>query len=173
CGSCRGIHAWCRPCTVKVQKNLPFHKLQSWNGTHYQAISLMDLGFIWHISHCGDPCPNSKTEEWDFDQSISQYQMTVVHTNGIFTHQVSWCCCPGADSKGWHFELLKERLFPASITKPKIAFSFQVLDHFLIDALECKTSAMSFYQKLKRITSNAFPEQLPVSCYFILDHLFE
>ena len=105
--------------------------------------------------------------------SISQYQMTVVHTNGIFTHQVSWCCCPGADSKGWHFELLKERLFPARITKPKTAFSFQVLDHFLIDALECKTSAMSFYQKLKRITSNAFPEQLPVSCHFILDHLFE
>ncbi|KAI6137012.1 hypothetical protein F5141DRAFT_1059940 [Pisolithus sp. B1] len=42
------------------------------------------------------------------------------------------------------------RLFPASISKPKTAFTFDVLDHFLIDALECKTSAMSFYQKLKR-----------------------
>ena len=89
--------------------------------------------------------------------------MTIVHTNGIFTHEVSWCHCPGADSKSWHLELLRERLFPASITKPKTAFSFEVLDHFLIDALECKTSAMSFYQKLKRITNNAFPEQLPVS----------
>ncbi|KAI6015950.1 hypothetical protein EDC04DRAFT_2608628 [Pisolithus marmoratus] len=51
------------------------------------------------------------------------------------------------------------RLFPASISKPKTAFTFDVLDHFLIDALECKTSAMSFYQKLKRFTNNAFPER--------------
>ncbi|KAI6030160.1 hypothetical protein EDC04DRAFT_2898558 [Pisolithus marmoratus] len=52
-----------------------------------------------------------------------------------------------------------QRLFPASISKPKTAFTFTVLDHFLIDALECKTSAMSFYQKLKRFTNNAFPER--------------
>ncbi|KAI6008512.1 hypothetical protein EDC04DRAFT_2610915 [Pisolithus marmoratus] len=53
----------------------------------------------------------------------------------------------------------RQRLFPASISKPKTAFTFTVLDHFLIDALECKTSAMSFYQKLKRFTNNAFPER--------------
>ncbi|KAI6035870.1 hypothetical protein EDC04DRAFT_2868764 [Pisolithus marmoratus] len=43
----------------------------------------------------------------------------------------------------------RQRLFPASISKPKTAFTFAVLVHFLIDALECKTSAMSFYQQLK------------------------
>ncbi|KAI6104906.1 hypothetical protein EV401DRAFT_2060714 [Pisolithus croceorrhizus] len=75
--------------------------------------------------------------------------MTIVHTNGIFSHEVSVCSCPG------------RRLFPASISKPKTAFTFDVLDHFLIDALECKTSAMSFYQKLKRFTNNAFPERVP------------
>ncbi|KAI6041138.1 hypothetical protein EDC04DRAFT_2601888 [Pisolithus marmoratus] len=53
----------------------------------------------------------------------------------------------------------RQRLFPASISKPKTAFTFSVLDHFLIDALECKTSAMSFYQKLKRFTNNALPER--------------
>ncbi|KAI6105234.1 hypothetical protein EDD16DRAFT_1524338 [Pisolithus croceorrhizus] len=52
-----------------------------------------------------------------------------------------------------------QRLFPASISKPKTAFTFDVLDHFLIDSLECKTSAMNFYQKLKRFTNNAFPER--------------
>ncbi|KAI6102118.1 hypothetical protein F5141DRAFT_1190031 [Pisolithus sp. B1] len=73
--------------------------------------------------------------------------MTIVHTEGIFSHKVLVCKCPG--------------LFPASISKPKTAFTFDVLDHFLIDALECKTSAMSFYQKLKRFTNNAFPERVP------------
>ncbi|KAI6115546.1 hypothetical protein EV401DRAFT_1889521 [Pisolithus croceorrhizus] len=52
-----------------------------------------------------------------------------------------------------------QTLFPASISKPKTAFTFDVLDHFLIDSLECKTSAMNFYQKLKRFTNNAFPER--------------
>ncbi|KAI5987002.1 hypothetical protein EDC04DRAFT_2873478 [Pisolithus marmoratus] len=61
----------------------------------------------------------------------------------------------------WHLDLLRQRLFPATISKPKTAFTFDVLDHFLIDALECKTSAMSFYQKLKRFTDNAFPERVP------------
>ncbi|KAI6110239.1 hypothetical protein EV401DRAFT_2059488 [Pisolithus croceorrhizus] len=75
--------------------------------------------------------------------------MTIVHTEGIFSHEVS------------HLDLLHQRLFPASISKPKTAFTFDVLDHFLIDALECKTSAMSFYQKLKRFTNNAFPERVP------------
>ncbi|KAI6038749.1 hypothetical protein EDC04DRAFT_2569330, partial [Pisolithus marmoratus] len=36
-----------------------------------------------------------------------------------------------------------------------------VLDYFPIDTLVCKTSAMSFYQKLKRFTNNAFPERVP------------
>ncbi|KAI6010976.1 hypothetical protein F5J12DRAFT_904997 [Pisolithus orientalis] len=87
--------------------------------------------------------------------------MTIVHTEGIFTHEISWCNCPGSDSIDWHLDLLRERLFPASITKPKTAFTFDVLNHFLIDALECKTSAMSFYQKLKRFTNNAFPDCIP------------
>ncbi|KAI6012412.1 hypothetical protein F5J12DRAFT_717717 [Pisolithus orientalis] len=87
--------------------------------------------------------------------------MTIVHTEGIFTHEISWCNCPGSDPIDWHLDLLRERLFPASITKPKTAFTFDVLNHFLIDALECKTSAMSFYQKLKRFTNNAFPDCIP------------
>jgi len=98
--------------------------------------------------------------------------MTIIHTDGIFIHEVAWCSCPGEDPKSWHLHLLRERLFSASITKPKTAFTFDVLDHFLIDALECKTSAMSFYQKLRRITNNAFPERLPVSSESVYNALF-
>ncbi|KDQ49018.1 hypothetical protein JAAARDRAFT_112798, partial [Jaapia argillacea MUCL 33604] len=36
-----------------------------------------------------------------------------------------------------------------------------VLDHFHIDAVECKTAALNFYSKLQRITDNAFPDRLP------------
>ena len=53
------------------------------------------------------------------------------------------------------------------VTKPQTAFTFNVLDEFLIDSLECKTSAFSFYSKLRRLTDNAFPDTLPV-CLYIL-----
>ncbi|KAI6029515.1 hypothetical protein BKA83DRAFT_79192, partial [Pisolithus microcarpus] len=59
CMSCTGVHAWCGPCAVKAHRNLPFHKVQRWNGTHYQPTSLMELGFLWHIGHGGDPCPQN------------------------------------------------------------------------------------------------------------------
>ncbi|KAI6097097.1 hypothetical protein F5141DRAFT_1205735 [Pisolithus sp. B1] len=159
------------PCAVKVHRNLPFHKVQRWNGAHYQPTSLMDLGFLWHIGHGEDPCPcnwsDPDPEESGYvtgdgpsnHRKSSQFQMTIVHTEGIFSHEVWVCKCPGSDPNDWHLDLLHQRLFPASISKPKTAFTFDVLDHFLIDALECKTSAMSFYQKLKRFTNNAFPER--------------
>ncbi|KAI6094266.1 hypothetical protein EV401DRAFT_1896361 [Pisolithus croceorrhizus] len=59
CMACTGVHAWCGPCTVKAQRNLPFHKAQRWNGTHYQPTSLMELGFFLHIGHRGDLCPQN------------------------------------------------------------------------------------------------------------------
>ncbi|KAI6101699.1 hypothetical protein EDD16DRAFT_1525810 [Pisolithus croceorrhizus] len=130
CMSCTAAHAWCGPCAVKAHTNFPFHKVQRWNGAHYQPTSFMDLGFLWHIGHGGDPCPHNWS---DPDPEESGY----VTGEGPPNH----------------------RLFPASISKPKTAFTFDVLDHFLIDALEYKTSAMSFYQKLKRFTNNAFPER--------------
>ncbi|KAI6100513.1 hypothetical protein F5141DRAFT_1204836 [Pisolithus sp. B1] len=171
CMYCAGVHAWCSPCTIKVHRNLPFHKVQRWNGAHYQPTSLMDLGFLWHIGHGADPCPcnwsDPDPEESGYvtgdgpsnHRKSSQFWMTIVHTEGIFSHEVSVCKCPGSDPNDWHLDLLHQRLFPASISKPKTAFTFDVLDHFLIDALECKTSAMSFYQKLKRFTNNAYPER--------------
>ncbi|KAG2357547.1 hypothetical protein BDR07DRAFT_1297469 [Suillus spraguei] len=87
--------------------------------------------------------------------------MTVVHLSGVFTHNMSWCHCPGSDPQ--HLQLLRVGLFPASSTWPRTVFTFKVLDHFLIDALECKTSARSFFEKLTRLTKNAFPDTVPVS----------
>ncbi|KAI5985675.1 hypothetical protein EDC04DRAFT_2590098 [Pisolithus marmoratus] len=148
-------YAWCGPCAVGAHRNPPFHKVQRWNGTHYVPTSLMELGFLWHICHRGNPCPQNCS---DPDPDESGYMTGEDPPNH---RSVSVCNCPGSNSSDWHLDLLRQRLFSASISKPKTAFPFDVLDHFLIDALECKTSAMSFYQKLKRFTNNAFPERIP------------
>ncbi|KAL4078342.1 hypothetical protein V8B97DRAFT_2021446 [Scleroderma yunnanense] len=52
-------------------------------------------------------------------------------------------------------------LFPATTKQPRTAFTFHVLDDFIRDNVECGTSAMNYYSKLWRITSNGFPHLVP------------
>jgi len=153
CLSCTGHHKWCRTCAVKAHQPLPFHRLQRWNGQFYDAISLQDLGFMLNLGHNGDVCPLS---------SDKTDQITLVDSAGIFIHSVKWCRCNWSDDQEKHLQLLQHRLFPSTFSKPQTAFTFNVLDEFLIDSLECKTSASSFYSKLRRLTNNAFPDTLPV-----------
>lgn len=141
-----------------------------------------------HLGHGGHPCPNalqqSNLSPWSdlgvmedvfahverdtiYETQLGLSNLVIVHSTGVYSHCVSWCQCPGAE-KDRHLHLLKAKLFPASITRPQSAFTFDVLDNFLIDTLECKTSAMSFYQKLRRFTNNAFPHTIPVSNFFII-----
>jgi hypothetical protein len=92
----------------------------------------------------------------------------MVDSAGIFVHLVKWCRCNGASKQDKHLQLLRHRLFPSTTFKPQTAFTFNVLDEFLIDSLECKTSASSFYSKLRRLTNNAFPDTLPVNFQIFL-----
>jgi hypothetical protein len=188
CLSCSGEHAWCPSCAIKAHQHNPFHNLQLWNGKFYQSTTLRDQGYIVYLGHGGRPCPHfrqqSNPSPWSdlgamedmfghgegdtiYDTQLGLSNLVIVHSTGVYSHRVSWCQCPGAEMDR-HLHLLKARLFPASITRPQSAFTFDVLDNFLIDALECKTSAMSFYQKLRRFTNNAFPHKIPVSHFFMI-----
>ncbi|KAG6326532.1 hypothetical protein ID866_12557, partial [Astraeus odoratus] len=46
----------------------------------------MELGFVWHIGHGGDPCPYNKELASFNDQARLYSRLTIVHTDGIFTH---------------------------------------------------------------------------------------
>jgi len=100
------------------------------------------------------------------EEVMTERVVVIVHTTGVFQHHVRWCSCPGHAKE--EIQLLCLRLFPASNLRPKTAFTFDVLDHFYVDAMECKTSGDSFFQKLCQLTNNAFPDVVPVRP---LDHL--
>ncbi|KAH7903812.1 hypothetical protein BJ138DRAFT_1020037, partial [Hygrophoropsis aurantiaca] len=169
---------WCKTCIVKTHTFLPFHKVESWNGLYFQPTALFDVGFVWHLGHGGKVCPNSDLASWedipndgglDDEEKIEVDEgnwkgghttvMRFIHSSGIFTHRVSWCCCDSSARRD--LQLFKARLFPSSFAQPQTAFTFEVLDHFWIDAIECKTSAMAFYEKIRRLTSANFPHKLP------------
>jgi len=144
CLSCIGHCGWCRTCAVKVHLSLPFHRLQNWNGQFYEVISLQDLGFTLNLGHNEDICPlcTGKNEHSD--------QITVVDSAGIFVHSVNWCRCNRASDQDKHLQLLQHRLFPSTVFKPQTAFTFNVLDEFLIDSLKMQDLSIQLLFKAQK-----------------------
>ena len=84
----------------------------------------------------------------DMDRELAK------HVGG-FTHHLA----------GSHLTIVSSTgIFLASFQRPAMAFTFEVLDHFRLDALECKTAAMNFMSKIARISNEAFPDDVP--CVF-------
>ncbi|KAN0136253.1 hypothetical protein V8E53_006113 [Lactarius tabidus] len=82
--------------------------------------------------------------------------LTMVHQSGVFDMEVLFCICPNAVSRDE--QLLHAGLFPSSRKQIETAFTFSVLDDFLVDNLECKTTAQQYYSKLQHITNRMFPD---------------
>jgi hypothetical protein len=75
--------------------------------------------------------------------------------------EVLFCACSKRSSMD--VQILKTGLFPATFKQIETLFTFSVLDDFLTDNLECKTTAQQYYSKLQSMTSHIFPDHVPVS----------
>jgi hypothetical protein len=164
---------------MEQHKLLPFHRIEQWNGKYFARTTLHKHGYIIHLGHGGRRCPhNIDDAEWvdvedglgrldleedpQLDSAMPDGEVSIVHTTGVFRHRVRWCGCDNAPDKAT--QLFQMQLFPASLQRPSTAFTFDSLDYFYIDAMECKTAAASFSSKIRRLTNNAFPHMVPVSC---------
>lgn len=161
CNDCLHSPIFCQQCLLKQHIHLPFHHVEQWDNNFFNKSSLYDHGFVIHLGHCGLPCPHAQSTP-SFDTTL-----TLVHVNGIFKHRVQWCSCPNAKTK--FLQLFHTRLFSASFKQPKTAFTFDLLDYYYIDSMECKTAAMAFFQKLKRLSNNAFPDEIEVCDFFCIE----
>ena len=92
-------------------------------------------------------------------------KLVVVDVSGVHQLAINWCCCKGAPDHA--AQLFEDSLFPASNSRPSTAFTFAVLEYFHVDAVECKTSASSFFSKLRRLTDFSSPQSVPVSGIYI------
>ncbi|KAI1785798.1 hypothetical protein LXA43DRAFT_1065564 [Ganoderma leucocontextum] len=85
--------------------------------------------------------------------------IVIVDTTGVHELPVVFCTCQGAEPL--HLQLLTMGLYPATTQCPHTAFTFRVLDDFLLTNKECKISCMAYYSKLRRIMNDAFPHMVP------------
>jgi hypothetical protein len=86
--------------------------------------------------------------------------ITIIDRSGVHEIGVRWCCCPNAAERD--MQLMAAGLFPATFRNPKTAFTFRVLEEFHLDNLECKTTPSQFSSRLRRLTSDEFPNTVPV-----------
>jgi CxC2 like cysteine cluster associated with KDZ transposases len=86
--------------------------------------------------------------------------ITIIDRSGIHEIGIRWCCCPNTPERD--MQLMAAGLFPATFQNPKTAFTFWVLKEFHLDNLECKTTLSQFISHLRRLTSDEFPNTVPV-----------
>lgn len=86
--------------------------------------------------------------------------ITIIHTTGVHFLKAKFCQCPNSAPR--RVQMLEASLYPATKRRPRTVFTFQVLDDFYLENLECKTPARNFYSKIRRLTSNVFPHVVPV-----------
>ncbi|KAG1727897.1 hypothetical protein EDB19DRAFT_1941844 [Suillus lakei] len=72
--------------------------------------------------------------------------MVIIDKSGVHRLEVRCCDCPNVTSPD--IQMFQHRFFPASFNRPKTVFTFRVLDDFLLNNLECGTSALNYYSKL-------------------------
>ncbi|KAI6000966.1 hypothetical protein F5J12DRAFT_784215 [Pisolithus orientalis] len=135
-----------------------FHWVQKWNGRFFEDFTLWLVGLVLHLGHAGAPClagegswedaASHVDEEWEDIEEI-------VDTGSMHFCNVQYCNCPGSEDS--HLQLTMASLFLATTKAQRMAFTFQVLDDFIRDNVECGTSAMNYYSKLQRVTSSMFP----------------
>ncbi|KAG2032020.1 hypothetical protein BDR03DRAFT_985997 [Suillus americanus] len=176
CSVCQqdGVYR-CHSCMV--HSSMPFHWISQWTRGFFEDTSLTKIGLEIHLGHQRKPCTEVTNEWYDTDDEGDYFTegqwvplindpwtTTVVDTSGLHSLMIRFCQCSNALSQD--MQLFEMGLFPASFISLKTAFTFAVLDDFLLDNLECRTLAMNYYSKLRRVTSSVFPHLVPA------EHLF-
>ncbi|KAJ7077653.1 hypothetical protein B0H15DRAFT_924930 [Mycena belliarum] len=162
CRDCfSGGELLCSDCVVERHKQLPFHRIQEWNGKHFKKRSLKDLGLRIQLGHWHEKdrkCPRPEPSAGE--------SFVVVHDHGIHEVGLDYCGC--ATSGSQTVQLLRGGLYPATTTNPRTAATMSVLRRFHLLSFESKCSAYEFYNSLAResdntgleVVKNRYPEFL-------------
>ena len=86
--------------------------------------------------------------------------LTVIDTSGIHEVRTRFCRCTPLSLNPLHNQLINMALYPSSTERTRTVFTFRLLHHFDLTNLEGKTSAWQYYNTLRRLTSNVFPDRV-------------
>jgi len=151
CRECFMTSAVCSTCIIARHQHQPLHHIQAWTGTHFETYALRDLGLILYLGHNGTRCP----------VSFGPKPMVILHTNGIHRCLVQFCDC--SDHVSNLKQLVYSRLFPATVSSPATAFSFELLTTFHQLTLCSKITPYDYFDTLRKLTDMVFPQDVEVT----------
>lgn len=154
CQECINFTPCCRLCICEAHVHEPFHWVQKYHQGFFVKEDLGSVGLVIFLGHGGERCKNMVSGR----QSTS---LTVVHHNGIHKSKVAWCDCLGCGDRV--DQLMRARLFPATLTNPQTVFTFQMLNQAHVHILQSKKSSYDYIWSLQRLTNNVFTDDVPVS----------
>jgi hypothetical protein len=162
CRDCDFDELCCQECIVAIHLRTPLHRVevstdtygqgsrflllvQHWQSDHFVKIALKDLGLRIQLGHpSGESC--------DLPLPAKGDSFLIIDTNGIHEVGLDFCSCERATNI--LSQLLRYKLFPATIHNPQTAATFRVLKRFHILSFESKCSTHEFYRSLARETDN-------------------
>ena len=179
CISCIYSPLLCKNCLLRLHYCNPLHHIEVcghystfesgfyslshkiWNGDHWIRDELITQGLEIRLGHHGNPCLTPMTRD--------MFIMDV----GTFNHvRVVFCGCSAIyEERLEHNQLLSARLFPATFSSPKTAFTFLLLDHLISLSARGKTSTFDLYCAIRSQTDCCELEDWPVSL-FLQSHVF-
>lgn len=118
-----------------------------WNGQTFERKTLKDLGLQIQLGHAlGEICLNPQPV-------TGEYGFAIIDTSGIHNVNLNFCAC-GQINQSHTTQLLRSRLFPATVVQPRTAATFRSLEMFELLTYEAKTTAWEFCKTLARLTDN-------------------
>jgi hypothetical protein len=152
------MRIWIIPCTVWrygvicAESRALISAEQEWLGNHFVRTSLHALNLVLQLGHRrGEPCLLPAKGSSDF---------TVIHTNGIHRVTVMFCQCrPDATHVQ---QLLRQRLFPATVRDPQTCATFDVLRNWQKMSEGGDINATDYYRALENLTDARRLLRLPV-----------
>jgi hypothetical protein len=131
---------------------------QRWTGLFFDRDSLQNLGLRYQLGHSGAYCPFPQAGPKNF---------LVFDTSGPHFITVDYCNCGDGALTNWR-QLLREKWFPATLSRPQTVFTFDCLETFHELTLQGKTSLYDYYNSLLRRFDNAGLSNPVVSCQVFL-----
>ena len=117
-----------------------------WNGTYFARTTLKALGLRIQLGHpAGAFCP-SPHPTWNDDFVI--LDVDAIHSVGL-----DFCGCAW-EKKGQVTQLLERQLYPATVTSPKTAATFRLLEVLELLQYKSKITTFEYFQTITRLTNN-------------------
>jgi len=147
----------CLDCIIRRHRSSFSHRIQKWDATslHFENTTLLSLGYMLHLGHEGERCPSSPLANFRI--------LTIADTNGIHRVKVHWCACHGRLTHGDDIQLMESGMFPSTVKRPGVAFTFRLLKYFQKLHSIAKTTATEFMKFLRHLTNSVSPSNVPVS----------